>query len=366
MRNQAKTLGIMAIFKGSPNRPTFREKSYYTTLTRIGSKLGIRVVVFSPRQVDFTSRMVIGFELIERVWKRRKIPFPQLIYDRYFMGPHIAKYKPIIERLQNDPQITFLGHGLSGKWQVYNILIKSDILQKWLPHTQLFSPTLLEKNLAEQGAVIIKPMAGTHGSGVIRVSSVNKGYELMGRTQDNKPFTRMIPTKEGLLTRIQKLTAGRKYILQPYLSLHTTDGLPFDIRILVQKNGKGNWTTTGKAVRVGKKESITSNLHGGGIAVRLEDFLSQHYPHNLCKEIEKEVNMLAQLLPPFLEENHGRLVELGIDVGVDTQGHVWIIEVNSRPGRTVFRQIEDGNARLRSVALPVKYAKYLLKERIGG
>ncbi|OAJ74434.1 hypothetical protein AYJ08_09035 [Brevibacillus sp. SKDU10] len=366
MRRQEKTLGIMAIFKGSPNQPTFREKSYYTTLTRIGSKLGIRIVVFSPRQVDFTSRTIVGFELIEHTWQRIEIPFPQLIYDRYFMGPHITKYRSIIERLQNDPKITFLGRGLSGKWQVHNILMKSKNLQKWLPQTKLFSPTLLETNLAEQGAVIIKPMAGTHGSGVIRICSVKKGYELIGRTRDNKPFTRTLTTKKNLLSCIKKITKGRKYILQPYLKLHTSDGFPFDIRILVQKNGRGKWTTTGKAVRVGKKESITSNLHGGGIAVPLEDFLMKHYPHDLCHQIIEEVGMLAQLLPPFLEKHHGRLVELGIDVGVDTQGHVWIIEVNSRPGRTVFRQIEDGNARLHSVAQPVKYAEYLLNKRIGG
>ncbi|HZG14356.1 MAG TPA: YheC/YheD family protein, partial [Candidatus Bathyarchaeia archaeon] len=82
--------------------------------------------------------------------------------------------------------------------------------------------------------------------------------------------------------------------------------------------------------------------------------------------IEEEIDQVISLLPSFLEQYHGRLVELGIDIGIDTNGHVWIIEVNSKPGRTVFRQISDRMARIRSISQPVKYAHYLMKERVGG
>ncbi|WP_368784377.1 YheC/YheD family protein, partial [Acinetobacter baumannii] len=61
-------------------------------------------------------------------------------------------------------------------------------------------------------------------------------------------------------------------------------------------------------------------------------------------------------LPTFLEQRHGRLVELGIDIGIDRQGKVWLIEVNSKPGRASFRRIEGGKY-YREVRLnPLRYA----------
>ncbi|OMD40025.1 hypothetical protein BSK52_14095 [Paenibacillus odorifer] len=45
--------------------------------------------------------------------------------------------------------------------------------------------------------------------------------------------------------------------------------------MLVQKKGQGVWELTGIAARVGAARSITSNLHGGGHAVRAETLLKE-------------------------------------------------------------------------------------------
>jgi glutathione synthase/RimK-type ligase-like ATP-grasp enzyme len=220
--------------------------------------------------------------------------------------------------------------------------------------------------LKRQRAAVIKPSAGTHGIGVVRISRENGRYTVCGRGQENKPFQRAFRTEAGLKTFVTRFVGGRSFLLQPYLTLHTPDHVPYDVRVLVQKNGIGQWQTTGKAVRIGDKKSITSNLHGGGRAAPLSDFLAGIFPEEQRIRIEHEIEQLVQLLPPILEEQHGRLVELGIDIGIDTNGHVWLIEVNSRPGRNVFRQLADRTARLRSLTQPVRYAHYLMKERVGG
>ncbi|GAA4711961.1 YheC/YheD family protein [Brevibacillus fulvus] len=357
-----KTLGIMAICNG----PHFLEKAYYKKLTLIGRKLGIRVFVFSPRHVDFEARQVTGFAYRQGIWQRKTFPLPQVIYDRVFIGPHYRQYKPFIEKLQNDPEITFLGRGLSGKWQVYKILSQSPELEKWLPETHPFSFVRLRDMLERYDAAVIKPMAGTHGRSVIRIAKSENKYEVSGRDRQNQPMQKIFKTSRGMQLFLKNFTAGRKFLLQPYLHLHTPDGTPFDVRVLVQKNGIGQWQTTGKAVRAGDKTSITSNLHGGGRALPLSDFLAEYYTEEQQQAIEEELDQIIEQLPPFLEEYHGRLVELGIDIGIDTDGQVWIIEVNSKPGRTVFRQINDQKARLRSLTQPVSYAHYLMKEHVGG
>ncbi|UFJ59728.1 YheC/YheD family protein [Brevibacillus sedimenti] len=357
MTAKQKSLGIMTRCHG----PHFQEKSYYKKLALIGRKAGIHVFVFSPRQVDFESRTVAGFEYRNGAWRSGIFPLPDVIYDRCFVGPSYRHYKPFVKKLQNDPQITFLGHGLSGKWQVHQMLSKSPELAAWIPPTEILTIAALREMLVTYGAAVIKPSAGTHGAGVVRIVPTLNGFEIVGRDRKNEPFSRTIRTAQGLKSFIASFTAGRTFLVQPYLSLHAPDGTPFDVRVLVQKNGLGTWEITGKAVRLGDKRSITSNLHGGGKAVPLGPFLAQHYQPEVQTRIEQEIDRLATELPPYLEKVHGRLVELGIDVGIDTAGNVWIIEVNSRPGRTVFRLIDDPKARLRSIAHPVRYARYLMK-----
>ncbi|WP_400161869.1 YheC/YheD family protein [Brevibacillus sp. TJ4] len=356
------SLGIMTRCQGA----YFVDKGFYRKLTMYGRKKGLRVFVFSPRNVNFDARTVRGFEYRQGTWESRVFPLPDLIYDRCFVGPSYRHYKPFVERLQNDPAITFLGHGLSGKWQVHKMLIQSPKLAPYLPRTELFSLSTLRETLRTHGAAVIKPIAGTHGIGVTRIKAMNDRYEIAGRNRKNQPFRRLVKGQAGLATFLRSFTTGRKFLVQPYLNLHTPAGVPFDVRVLVQKNGDGAWETTGAAVRVGDKRSITSNLHGGGKAVPLSPFLSRHFSPEIKSRIEQQVSLLANELPVFLEQSHGRLVELGIDLGIDTDGNVWVIEVNSRPGRTVFRKIGDPQARLHSITQPVRYAHYLMQARVGG
>ncbi len=354
----------MALFKGLT--ANFKEKSFYQKLTLIGRKLGIRVFVFSPLQVDFDAREVIGYEYRQGSWVKQLFPLPEVVYDRCFVGPAYRHYKPFVEKLQNDPAITFLGNGLFGKWQVYQILSRSPELSRWLPETYEYSLNTLLDILNRTGTVIAKPASGTHGIGIVRIAKAKGRYMLTGRTRNNQLFRKQYASLAGVKKFISGFTAGRKYLIQPYLSLRTPDGLPFDVRVLVQKNGEGKWQTTGKAVRVGNRQSITSNLHGGGRAVPLQPFLARYYPPEKQRHIEAEIDLIAERVPPFIESYHGRLAELGIDIGVDAAGRVWLIELNSRPGRNVFRLIEDQQARLHSLTQPVKYAHYLMKDRVGG
>ena len=69
---------------------------------------------------------------------------------------------------------------------------------------------------------------------------------------------------------------------------------------------------------------------------------------NLDK-INRTIDNIVLQLPPFIESRHGRLVELGIDIGVDKNGEVWIIEINSKPGRASFRRLETASIIIRPV-----------------
>ncbi|WP_019121931.1 YheC/YheD family protein [Brevibacillus massiliensis] len=364
MYDKIPTLGIMSNFSGLA--PTFQEKEFYKKLSMIGRRSGIGVFVFSPLQVDFNTRTVTGYFLKHDEWQKGSFPLPDVIYDRCFISPGYRQYKPFIEKLQSDPQITFMSNGLAGKWQVYKILALSPELSRLLPDTQPFTWKSFAAKLRSEKAVIVKPASGTHGNGVIRITRKKGSFEVIGRKRNNSPMQKKIHSWKNLHEFLIHFIADRPFILQTYLDLNTPDGAPFDVRVLVQKNGEGKWQTTGKAVRMGEKKSITSNLHGGGRALPFVPFLEKYFSRKQQVRIMAEIDRVAELLPGFLETYHGRLAELGIDLGVDQEGRIWIIEVNSRPGRYVFRQIDDQTARLRSLTQPVEYAQYLMKDRVGG
>jgi hypothetical protein len=214
--------------------------------------------------------------------------------------------------------------------------------------------------------ICMKPNGGSHGIGVVSIEPLEDGYVIRGRTKTNYPFEKQIQTQHQLVAWVQTFIQKTKYLIQPYLSLHTAENLPFDLRILVQKNGKQQWETTGKAIRIGKEKSITSNLHGGGDAKKLEPFLEDNFDREQIEEIKQQIGKIATIVPFHIESQHGKLVELGLDVGIDRHAHVWIIEVNSKPGRSVFLRTGEIETRKRSMELPVQYAKALLSQKVGG
>lgn len=118
------------------------------------------------------------------------------------------------------------------------------------------------------------------------------------------------------------------------------------------------------AVRRGKLGSLTSNLHGGGRAEAVQPFLESEFGSRTMKRLIGTIETLSYQIPALLEEHHGRLAELGIDFGIDQCGNVWVLEVNSKPGRSVFQQMHDEQASLQSVRNPIMYARYLLLRQL--
>jgi glutathione synthase/RimK-type ligase-like ATP-grasp enzyme len=163
---------------------------------------------------------------------------------------------------------------------------------------------------------------------------------------------------------IREFTGQRGYIIQPFLHLYSRKGRSFDIRVLMQKNEKGLWMGTGIAVREGAAGSMTSNLHGGGKALPVLPYLSGQFGADQTERITEVLRQLSEMIPPILESHFGRLGELGIDFGIDTNGDIWLLEVNSKPGRTSIRQAGDPVSAVLASENPLRYARYLLLRQL--
>jgi glutathione synthase/RimK-type ligase-like ATP-grasp enzyme len=364
-----RTIGIIVCIKEQAKMPPFAEASYYAQLAKIAKMYELEVLVFNPKQINWTNRKVPAWYIQAGRWVREIFNLPLVIYDRcyYTSTSHFQTYRPYILRIHHDPKVQFLGRALGGKYQTYQMLKQDETIAHFLPDTQLYDrPASLLAKLKEHKHICIKPNGGSHGIGVVSIRYQADRFLLKGRTKANTLFEKKLQSEAHLRSWLQSFIQDNRYLIQPFLPLSTPDGRPFDLRILVQKNGNQTWETTGMAIRIGKENSITSNLHGGGNAIKCDDFLQNNYAEQNIPHIKTQIEQLATIVPPHIEKHHGQLVELGLDVGIDREGKVWIIEVNSKPGRSVFLRTGELETRKRSMELPVQYANALLSQQVGG
>ncbi len=359
---------ILGIMVCAVNNRLFYEKGFYKYLQIVGKKKNILVYVFYPDSINWEKAFVKGyhFNFTKQKWENKHFPLPNFIYDRcfYVSVKTYLKYKPFVEKIKRNKKLPLLGYGLKGKWEVYEILSKNPLYMKYLPKTEKYkNPNQLLKWLSTT-PFILKPIGGSHGAGVIKIAEENNNYVVTGRNYYNQKITYKFLDKQKLLKWINQFIGRKRFIIQQYLNLFTSYKQPFDVRVLVQKDHNGNWDITGMSVRLGDQDNITSNLHGGGKVEKLLSLLEREFDQNKANTIINEINRLVLAIPTFLEDNHGNLFELGIDIGIDRQGRIWIIEVNSKPGRKVFSLLKDKEKTIKALSSPILYTEYLINTYI--
>lgn len=372
----ALTLGVLQC-EGTGTLP-FAEAEYCRKLCIAGRKHGIRVIVFSPLWIHWGDCTVHAFVYEKSGWERRTFPLPRLAYDRcsYSNPQQYRKTKAAIIRMKQLANVTLLGIGLRGKWDIYRSMRKDSSLSPILPPTWLFAGTSSLAALLNRyhGGLFLKPHGGTHGKSTLHVryrdndkektdsisAALPGTLELRGRDDDNHPIQHSFSRPQEGFAWIEQFVGKRRFVIQPYLSLVTQEGEPFDVRVLMQKNGNGRWVLTGMAARVGQPDSVTSNLHGGGRAVSVIPFLESQFEPNHVHRLIEQLSTYSEYIPPLLEAQYGRISEIGLDYGIDRKARPWLLEVNSKPGRSVFRHTGEYEAALQSVENPILYARHVL------
>ncbi|GGI44279.1 endospore coat-associated protein YheC [Paenibacillus marchantiophytorum] len=369
---QRPLLGIMVT---ELNRELpFASSDFYKHLTYHGAEEGLEVFVFSPNRIDWQQGLVRGYSYAfeKKEWIMKLFPLPSLIYDRCFFSNKRSyqQYRHHVSKLREMPHIRFLGYGLSGKWEVGQILQKDRALHLYLPETSLLTSRLqLKRWLETRSDIFLKPQGGSQGRGALhlhhlRTPEGNETFHIKGRDAHNRSIEHHFHHFDACWGWLRTTIGTRPYLIQEYLTLHSSQGMAYDVRSLVQKNGQGLWESTGMAVRIGKPGSITSNLHGGGTAEEVSQFLTKEFGTARAAALIETLRSLSSRIPHVLETHHGRLAELGIDLGIDADGRVWILEVNSKPGRTIFARMDNDKASTKAIANPIHYAGFLLHKKL--
>lgn len=187
-------------------------------------------------------------------------------------------------------------------------------------------------------------------------------YLVQGRRLNRK----IIPAQKIHRSRLNAFLLTWKgrgsYLAQQGIQIKLPTGRVHDYRMLVQKNGQGQWEVTGGAGRIGPERSVTSNLHGGGKAVPMNTLLAQlTSSEEKRSEIRRTAERLSLETAAYLEQSYGALCELALDLAIEKSGRIYILEVNPKPAREVFIQTGDTDAYRRAIIKPLEYALWMHK-----
>lgn len=212
------------------------------------------------------------------------------------------------------------------KLKVHNLLSQHSRIRQHLPETKWLTLQNLKKMIHQYPVLYLKPNIGTHGKGVMRIERSSDAYAFHDGNQQ-------VQIKQlANVYRLIKTKIGKKrYIVQEGIELGTSNGRPFDLRMMMQRRPRGPWTCTGIFSKIGKSGKIVTNYHQGGKLDTLENTLKGFgMNESAIEDMRERLAKLGKEIAETLHSHYPGMHEMGIDVTIDSSHHIWVIEVNSR------------------------------------
>ncbi|WP_138496559.1 YheC/YheD family protein [Paenibacillus pinistramenti] len=281
----------------------------------------VQLIFFNEEGIDLEHHTITGKVPSGEDWLDAQLPFPASVMNIRPWGPRKRSFKELVFR----KKVPFTAFLIGDKWEMTRRLAHSPKVRDYLvPTVVLENLDIVDDFLDKYEKVVIKPASGSRGAGVQGLTRSGKRY-LLQKDSEELHFDR-----KGLIEYLTKLK--KSYLIQPYIRCLTPEGAPFDFRILVQRNGQGEWTVPVIYPRIGESGTITSNVSVGGRTELLEAFLARVLPEGRYS-IPKQLHDLGLVIAEEVNSYYDFPInELGIDLAIDDQNRIWFYEANTCPG----------------------------------
>lgn len=233
--------------------------------------------------------------------------------------------------------MVFRSTSVKSKWIKTMWLLKNKNLRGYVPHTKLFTGKNLLRMLDTHSTVFFKPTGGTGGARIIRIKRKARGFE----SQYNRVKTANASIKV-LYRRLKRFSKRDSFLLQQGINLAKTNGRPFDIRVMVQKDNSGKWVCTAMFMKIGRPGKVATNYHqGGDVGLFGQTLARAGYDKNRIKQTRRKLRNLGISVGKHFDRQVRGMRELGLDVALDDKGRIWILEVNTRPQFYPLKYLKD-------------------------
>jgi hypothetical protein len=283
-------------------------------------------------------------------------PYPKAIYRTIGLSP---KWKGHFLSVIGDK---LFNSRFFGKWEMYQWFSKEPQLNQNIPYTVLYhSPASVFDMLERFPIIYIKPVLGLQGRRIVRVSLKNKQYFFEFRENGTNRIVTLDDTGKTGEYISNRFSQGR-YLVQQAVDLIEYKGRLIDFRCVAQKDQSNEWQCKAIIGRCGVKDSIVSNISSGGAAYTAEKILRK--VNAASKEeidgLKKRIEAFAITVCKKLDQYGINCGTLGLDIGLDREGRLWLIEINNRdPDPGIALDIHDLQLYYILKTGPLFYAKFL-------
>ncbi|WP_053361791.1 YheC/YheD family protein [Bacillus sp. FJAT-27251] len=293
-------------------------------------------------------------------WTKSKMPFPDIVYNRIHSRRSESSqiFIDFVEKM-NEASIPVFNRRFLNKWEVHQWLNSRKNLQRFLPESCVYSRNSLQRMAASHEVLFLKPVNGSRGRDIMRIQSQDSTCDVSLSSRNGIESLNTCQ-KEDLPAILKRYLKKQLYLLQQGLPLLKMDNRSVDFRILCNRSSKYDWRVTSTVARLSAQGHFAANLAAGGDTIHplrvLRHFFGEAQSTSKLDMIRELALEAANCTADSSEELFG---ELGIDVGVDDNGHPWIIEVNSKPSKN--DHIGKSSCRPSAKAI-LEYAQILLSE----
>ncbi|MCA0755348.1 YheC/YheD family protein [Paenibacillus sp. N4] len=297
---------------------------------------------FTPSDINWQQETINGYFLNPQGgWYRKIVPLPDVVYNR--LPSRKAETSASINALRERfvrRKIPFFNWSFFNKADVYKLLDKDPEALEHLPESVSGpTPEKIKELLEKHQFLYFKPTAGSLGAGIYRLTyNPKRGYFARYRKGNENVLLRF--TSFSSMMRMIQARHGSNlnhYVVQQGIRLAEIDSCPLDFRFHMHKNGKNEWVTAGIGAKKAGRGSVTTHVKNGGSLMTPEQALSKTFGTQAGSVLEK-AKQVAVKLSEAIERNYPhRLGELGLDIGIDKDGEIWMFEANAKPGRSIFK-----------------------------
>ncbi|BCJ87775.1 YheC/YheD family endospore coat-associated protein [Effusibacillus dendaii] len=321
-------------------RSQFRPGYAFRMMALEGEKRELLTVLVHPKDFDWETRRIFGWVGLQigteaESWKQVKLRLPDVVYDNVYV--HLVN-KGMTRTIRNNCRrlcIPLFNPFVPNKLRVNQFLIGKETVKSYIPETKYArKPQDVFTLLDRFHSVYVKPTGGYGGKGVTRISHAGTGlYHLRADRLSDKQghFERTMNRSE-----LQSWLSHRlqiRHIVQQGLNLIQVDGGQIDFRVVVQRNDQGKWQLVGIIPKIAAAGGVVTNLIAGGRKTSFQELMLGHPElSHVGPLLEKAAIEIAQVL----SIRYPTLCLLGFDMGVDREGKVWMIELNSKPARSLL------------------------------
>lgn len=290
------------------------------------NKIGGAIIAFSNEGIDRHNKLIFGYlyNPFKKKWEKGFYPYPLAIFKKSSLNKELHHYFESLIGKKIFNSSTF------DKWEMYTLFKNSSELKPFLPETKIFRTIFnVEQMMERYAAVYIKPIKGMQGKKVAKIEKKADKLLIQYIEDDTKKdysFNDLYEAKDFL----ERNFGEERFILQQPLNLRFNESI-IDFRVIMIKDHTGEWKNYGVLGRNGVKGHIVSNRHRGGKVEQADITLGNMFTNkDAILENYRKMENLAKKAAQTIENCGFHFGKLGIDIGIDTDGKVWLIEINHR------------------------------------